>query len=239
MASLTVLLNEVAAIREMMQMPVPNPTGAALLAETAGADGISLYLREDHHPVTPREVQLLRHTYHGKLVLHIPANSEMVSLALEIKPQRVVIMPNLKEDRDDEPGLDMVVGHKIVIETVDTLQSHGISVGICVVPEPEQVKGVHQSRANWVQFHAGKMAAAATATAQAKAFNRMMDAVKMAHRLRLHIAVGHGLDYQLIKLFKGLEEVDEFSVGRCIVARAVSTGMDRAVRDMVALVRGL
>lgn len=239
MAGLTVMIDYVAALREAMQSTTPEPVAAAILAETAGADGIGVYLREDHRPVQPRDVKLLREALNCRLVLHMAPLSEMIGLALEVKPERVVLMPALREDGAVENGLDMVVGHKTIFETVDTLQSHGISVGISILPEPEQVKVVHQTRANWVQFHAGRFSSAKTATSQTSELNKIVDCMKMANRLRLHVAVGHGIDYRNIKLFADMAEIDEFNIGKSLVARSVLVGMDRAVRDMVALIRSL
>jgi pyridoxine 5-phosphate synthase len=167
------------------------------------------------------------------------ATSEMVGLALDVKPERVVLMPRIRDDGSAHHRYDVVSESKVIYETVDTLQSNGISVGVSVEPEPDQVKSVHQMRANWVHLYAGRLRSAATAAAQSQALSRIIDAVKMAHRLRLHIAVGHGLDYKLIKLFSGVREIDEFSLGRHLIARAVMVGMDRAVRDMSTLIRHL
>jgi pyridoxine 5-phosphate synthase len=239
MASLTVSLDYVAALRETMHSPTPDPVAAALLADGSGADGIGVYLREDHRPIRERDVRLLRQTIHNRLVLFMAPTSEMIGFALEIKPSRVVLMPVLRDDGALDMGMDMVGDSKLISETVDTLQANGIGVGVSVAPEPDQVKLVHQTRANWIHIHAGRLSTADSAALQSQEFSSIVDTVKVAHRLRMHIAVGHGLDYRLIKLFAGLKEVDEFSVGQGIVARAVLVGMETAVRDMVALIRAL
>ncbi|MDA8138059.1 MAG: pyridoxine 5'-phosphate synthase [Desulfobacteraceae bacterium] len=239
MISLTVVIDPVAAMRDTLQLPGINPVAVALRAEAAGADGIGVYLRENHRPISERDVRLLRQSIHGRLVLHMAATSEMVGLALEVKPERVVLMPDLREDGTTEDGLDVMVNTKLLTETVDTLQSNGISVGVCVAAQPDLVKVVHQARANWIQIHAGRLAAATSAATQTQEFNRMVDTVKMAHRLRLHIAIAHGLDHRLIKLFSGLTEIDELSIGRSLMAQALIVGIDTAVRDMVGLIRAL
>lgn len=239
MASLTVSLDYVAALREAMHSPTPDPVAAALLADASGADGIGVYLREDHRPIRERDVRLLRQTIHSRLVLFMAPTSEMIGFALEIKPSRVVLMPVLRDDGALDMGMDMVGDGKLISETVDTLQANGIGVGVSVAPEPDQVKLVHQTRANWIHIHAGRLSTADSAALQSQEFSSIVDTVKVAHRLRMHIAVGHGLDYRLIKLFTGLREVDEFSVGQSIVARAVLAGMETAVRDIVALIRAL
>lgn len=239
MIGLTVMVDHVAAIRDAMQSPNPDPIAAAMRAESAGADGIGIYLREDHHPVTERDVRLLRQTIHGRLVFHMAATSEMIGLALEVKPERVVLMPDLRDDGTLEDGLDVMVNTKLLSETVDTLQSKGIGVGVSIAAQPDQVKVVHQARANWIQIHAGRLSSATSAAAQTQELNRIIDAVKMAHRLRLHVAIGNGLDHRLIKLFYGIPEIDEFSVGRGLINQAVLVGIDAAVREMVMLIRSL
>jgi pyridoxine 5-phosphate synthase len=143
----------------------------------------------------------------------------------------------------DEPmvdtGLDLVVHGKSIFETVDTLQSNGITVGICIPAEPEQAKLAHQLRAEWVQIHAGKLRAATSADAQNRELGHLIDTVKIARKLRLRVAVGNGLDYSLIKLFRGLEEIDEFSIGQSLIARALLKGLDIAIRDMIETTRSL
>ena len=239
MAGLTVLVDQVAYLRETIQSPDPEPLTAALLAESAGADGIGVYLREDHLPIRERDVRLLRQAVHSRLILFMAATSEMVGLALDVKPERVVLMPRMRDDGSVDYRFDVVSESKVIYETVDTLQSNGISVGVSIEPEPDQVKTVHQMRANWVHLYAGRLRSAATAAAQTQALSRIIDSVKMANRLRMHIAVGHGLDQKVIKLFAGVHEIDEFSMGRHLIARAVLVGMDRAVRDMTELIRSL
>lgn len=239
MAGLTVLVDQVAALRDAIQSQQPDPVAAAVLAEIAGADGIGVYLRDDRRHIQERDVRLLRQAIHGRLVLYMTATSEMVGFALDVHPERVILLPPAEDDGTIQSGMDVFVYDKEILEVVDTLQANGISVGITVDPDPNQIKSVHQIRANWVQLFSGKLAAAQSAAGQSREWDNIVDAVKMAHRLRLHIAIGGGLNYHLIKLFSGLTEIDEFSLGRSIVAKSVMVGMETAVRDMVALIRAL
>jgi pyridoxine 5-phosphate synthase len=239
MAGLTVLVDHVAILRAAMQSLDPEPVAVALAAEAAGADGIGVYVREDHQPIGERDVRLLRQTIHSRLVLYMAPTSEMIGLALDVKPERVILMPPMRDDGSIDYRFDVVSESKVIFETVDTLQSNGISAGVSITPEPDQVKTVHQMRANWVHLHAARLSSAGSAAMQTMALSKIIDTVKMAHRLRLHIAVGHGLDYRVIKLFAGVREIDEFSLGRHLIARAVLVGTDRAVRDMTMLIRSL
>ncbi len=239
MPSLTVVVDHVAGLREIMHSASPDPSAAAIVAQLAGADGIAVHLREDHRPIQERDLRLLRHTVQGRLILHMAATSEMMGFALDIKPERVILVPAIQEEAPAEEGLDLIVHSKTIYETVDTLQNNGISVGVCIRAEPEQAKLAHQIRADWVQIHAGRLQSATSPATQGKELDRIIDTVKMAHKLRLHIAVGHGLDYRLVKLLKGLPEIDEFSIGQGLIARAVLKGMGDAVAEMIDVMRSL
>jgi len=239
MPSLTVELDHVAGLRQIMASQGPDPVAAAVLAQLAGADGIAVHLREDHQHVQERDLRLLRQTIRSRLILHTAATSEMMGLTLDIRPERVVLVPQIQENGATDSGLDLMVHGKDIVETVDTLRSNGISVGICIPAEPEQAKLAHQTRADWIQIHAGKLRGASAPESQKQELDRIIDTVKMAQKLRLHISVGHGLDHRLIKLFKDIPEIDEFSIGQSLIAQALLKGMDGAVRDAIGLIRTL
>lgn len=240
MPGLTVMVDHVAALRNKIRSASPSPAAAALLAELAGADGVGACWHPRQPLLDERDLRLLRQTVRGRMVLHLTAAAEWVGLALDIQPERVVLMPPTSgEDESPTDAFDMALHTKTNFEIVDTLQSNGISVGVAIVPEPEQVKSAHQARANWVHISTRRLQTAPTVANQHQELLKIIDVVKMAHRLRLHVAVGGGLDYRLIKLFAGLKEIDEFSLGQGIIARAVLVGMETAVRDMVTLVRTL
>ena len=132
-----------------------------------------------------------------------------------------------------------MVHGKHIFEIVDTLQSNGISVGISIPAEPEQAKVAHQIHADWIQIHAGRLRTSTSPASQGKELAHIIDTVKMARKLRLRISIGHGLDDRLIKLFKGVPEIDEFSMGESLIAKALLKGMDSAVRDTIEVIRTL
>jgi pyridoxine 5-phosphate synthase len=239
MPSLTVVLDYVACLRQIMPIHGPDPVAAALVARLAGADGIAVHVREDRQFFQDRDVHLIRQMSDQRLILHMAATSEMVGFALDIKPERVVLVPEIGDESPEERGLDLVIQAKNIFETVDALQSTGISVGVCIAAEPEQAKLAHQIRASWVQIHAGRLQAAPSASARRQELGRIIDTVKMAHKLRLNIAIGHGLDFGSIKLFKGLHEIDEFSIGQSIITLALLKGMETAVGNAIDLIRDL
>lgn len=239
MPSLTVVLDHVAGLRHIMESQIPDPVAAAIMAQLAGADGIAIHMREDRLYVQERDLRLLRQTVRSKLIMHCAPISEMMGFALDIKPERVVLVPQLQEEATTYNGLDLVVHGKDIFETIDTMQSNGISAGISIPAEPEQAKLAHQIGADWIQIHAGKLRAATSPESQNQELARIIDTVKMAQKLRLRISIGHGLDDRLIKLFKGVPEIDEFSMGRSLIAQALLKGMERAVADTIALIRTL
>lgn len=239
MPSLTLVLDHVAGLRQIMASKTPDPVAVAIMAQLAGADGVAVHLREDRKYIQDRDLRLLRQTIHSKLILHIAPTSEMIGFALDIKPERVVLVPQIQEEVPSENGLDLMAHGKDMVETVDTLQSNGISVGICIPAEPEQCKLAHQIHADWVQIHAGKLESASSPQSQSQELDRIIDTVKMAQKFRLRISIGHGLDDRLIKLFKGVSEIDEFSLGQSLITKALLKGVNSAVNDTISLLRTL
>jgi pyridoxine 5-phosphate synthase len=239
MPNLTVVLDSVAAMRQIMPDRGPDPAAAAIIAQLAGADGIAIHLREDRRDVQERDVRTIRQLVDRRLTLHMAPTSEMVGFALDIKPEHVILVPEITHEPTEERVLDLVIHAKNILETVDTLQSTGISVGICIAPEPQQTKLAHQIRASRVQIHAGRLHAASSAMRRGQEMSHIIDTVKMAHKLRLKIAIGPGMDLKLLKLFKGLPEINEFSIGQSLIADALLKGMQTSVGDAISLIRSL
>lgn len=239
MAGLAVNVDHIATIREARKAAYPDPVAAAVLAEQAGADGIVVHLREDRRHIQDRDVRLIRDIVQTKLILEMASTAEMVGIALDIMPDIVTLVPEKREEVTTEGGLDLIVHRNTVAETVDTLQNGGIPVSIFIDPDPEQIKLAHNIDATMVEIHTGAFCDATTPARKEQAFSKIVDAVKFARKLKLGIHAGHGLCYKTVKRFKGLHEIDEFSIGHSIVARAAMVGMDTAVRDMLALIKAL
>jgi pyridoxine 5-phosphate synthase len=239
MPVLTIMLDAVAALRETTQANGADPVAAAVVSELAGVDGIGVYLREDRLHTQERDLRLLRQTIQSRLILHMAATSEMVGIALDIKPERVVLVPALREDATSEFGLDLVLHGKELVETIDTLRTNGISVSVCVVPEPEQAKLAHQVRADWVMINTERLSNASAPATQQQELNKIIDTIKMTSKLRLRIAIGGGLNYRLIKLFRAIAEIDEISMGRNLIARAMLKGLTDAIREINILLHHL
>lgn len=239
MFNLTVKLDHAAALRQAMQSTEPDPAAVAVLAEMAGADGIAVYLREDRRHIQDRDVRLLRQMVKSRLILHMAPTSEMIGIALDVKPERVVLMPEMQDDLSFETSIDLFVHGKDILETIDTLQSNGISVSVSIQPEPEQAQQAHQLRVDWIQIQTGRLRESTSPAMQQRELDRIIDTIKMAYKLRTRIAIGQRLDHRLIKLFAGIAEIDEFSIGRSLIARALLVGTDRAVSETVTILREL
>jgi pyridoxine 5-phosphate synthase len=239
MAGLAVNVDHVATLREARKINYPDPVAAAVLAELAGADGIVVHLREDRRHIQDRDLRILRQIVQTKLILEMASNNEMIGIALDVQPNAVTLVPEKREELTTEGGLDLISNKDAIAETVATLQDSHIPVSIFIDPDPDQIKVAHQINATMVEIHTGTFCDAKTSKNKNQAFTDIVNAVKFAHKLRLGINAGHGLCYTTIKTFKGLHEIDEFSIGHSIVSRAVMVGMKKAVKEMLALIKAL
>lgn len=239
MASLSVNVDHIATLRQARKVTYPDPVAAAVLAELAGAEGIVVHLREDRRHIQDRDVRLLRETVQTKLILEMAATSEMIGIAIKIKPDLVTLVPEKREELTTEGGLDLVSQLSNVGDAVSALRQAGIPTSIFVDPDPEQVKLAHQINAAKVEIHTGAFCDADTPEKKEQAFSMIVDSVKLANRLKLGVNAGHGLCYSSISAFRGLHEIDEFSIGHSIVSRAALVGMERAVREMLTLIQRL
>lgn len=239
MAQLAVNVDHVATLREARGINYPEPVAAAIAAETGGADGIVVHLREDRRHINERDVRLIRNVVQSKLILEMAATSEMLGISLDIKPDAVTLVPEKREELTTEGGLDLITHQNHVRETVTTLKNAGIAVCIFIDPDLDQIKVAHKIDADMIEIHTGAFCDATTNDQKQREMNRIIDAVKIGYKLKLEVNAGHGICYNSIKAFKGLTEITEFSIGHSIVSRAVLSGMEQAVRDMKALIEKL
>lgn len=240
MAGLAVNVDHVATLRKAREnVNYPDPVYAAVLAELAGADGIVAHLREDRRHIQDNDIKILRNIIQTKLILEMAATSEMIEMALSLKPDIVTLVPEKRNELTTEGGLNLLVHAKAISNCVATLQNAGIPVSIFIDPEPEQVKLAHKINATMVEIHTGSFVEAKTKQKKEKALSEIRNCAILANKLKMVVNAGHGLCYQSIKDFKGIEEISEFSIGHSIIARAVMVGMERAVKDMIALIKDL
>ncbi len=239
MAGLAVNVDHIATLREARKTTYPDPVAAAVIAELAGADGIVAHLREDRRHVQDRDIRLLRQVVQTKLILEMAATPEMTGIALDIQPNLVTLVPEKREEVTTEGGLDLITHGNTVSETVDNLKSSGIPVSIFIDPDVDQIKIAHKINADMIEIHTGVFCDAVKQSEKEAALSDIINAAKVASKLRMGVNAGHGICYHSIKAFQGIREIDEFSIGHSIVSKATMVGMDQAVREMVALVKEL
>ena len=239
MAGLSVKVDHVATLREVRKISYPDPVAAAVLAEMAGADGIVVHLREDRRHINDRDIRVLRQIVQTKLILEMASNHEMVGIALDIQPDLVTLVPEQREELTTEGGLDLITQNNAIAETVDTLQNSGIPVCIFIDPNLDQIKLAHKINATMVEINTGTFCEAKTLKERNLAFSNIVDTVKFANKLKIGVNAGHGLCYNTITAFKGLYEIEEFSIGHSIVSKAVLVGMEKAVKEMKTLIKEL
>lgn len=237
MARLAVNVDHVATLRQARGGHEPDPVLAAGLAELAGADGIICHLREDRRHINDRDLRLLKQTVKTRLNLEMAGVPEMVAVALQTLPDLVTLVPERREELTTEGGLDVTARPNHFAGVADSLKGAGIAVSFFVDPSVKQVRAAHACGADIIEIHTGRYAEARSEAEAGERFDRIADAVMQASDLGLGISAGHGLNYINVKRFRSLPQVEEYSIGHSIVARAVLVGLDRAVREMVSLVK--
>jgi pyridoxine 5-phosphate synthase len=234
-ARLGVNVDHVATLRQSRRTLYPDPVAAALLAELAGADQITIHLREDRRHIQERDLQVMRKTVATRLNLEMAATQEMVKIAYETKPDVATLVPERREELTTEGGLDVVGGRDSVRRVVKTLRDAEIKVSLFIDPDLDQVKAAHRAEAEVVEFHTGRYCDARLASDRRKELSRLIDACKAAAKLGLEVAAGHGLNYENVVPVAAIAEIEELNIGHSIVGRAVLVGFERAVREMKAL----
>jgi len=237
MARLGVNIDHVATIRQARGGVEPDPVAAAAIAEMAGADGITIHLREDRRHIQDRDLKLLRQTVKTRLNLEMAATPEMLSIALSVKPDCCTLVPEKRQELTTEGGLDVRVAMDHLSDAVARLQDGGITVSLFIDPDTDQVKAANKCGADYIEIHTGSYAESADWKTEGSELTRIGNAIRIAGKLGLGINAGHGLNYFNIKRIAALGGIEEFNIGHSIISRAVLTGLDRAVRDMVSLIK--
>ncbi len=233
---LGVNVDHVATIRQARRAVYPDPVSAATFAELGGADQITIHLREDRRHIQDRDVRVIRETCRTVLNLEMAATDEMVRIACEVKPELVTLVPERREELTTEGGLDVAGGRAHLAETVNALRGAGIEVSMFIDADRAQVEASREVGAERVEFHTGRYCDVAHREREAE-FRRLVAACSDAKAAGLVVAAGHGLNYENVVPVAAIPEMEELNIGHAIVARAVLVGMERAVRDMVELIR--
>ena len=237
MARLGVNIDHVATIRQARGGVEPDPVAAAVIAELAGADGITIHLREDRRHIQDRDLKLLRDTVKTRLNLEMAATREMVAIALTVKPDICTLVPEKRQELTTEGGLDVRLNMQNIAEAVERLQEGDLLVSLFIDPDPDQIKASDKVGADCVEIHTGSFAEAKDWKSQEQELIKIENAVKLAAKLGLGVNAGHGLNYTNIKKVAAVGGIAEYNIGHSIISRAVLVGLDRAVREMVELIK--
>jgi pyridoxine 5-phosphate synthase len=236
-ARLGVNVDHVATVRQARRTVEPDPVTAAALAELAGADSITVHLREDRRHIQDRDVEILRRTVKTRLNLEMAATDEMVGIALKLRPDSVTLVPEKRAELTTEGGLDVMQQRQSLQKPIEMLRQAGIVVSLFIDPDMEQIKAAHRLGAEVIEIHTGNYCDAVSSEVRRSELARIEAAVRGGRKLGLGISAGHGLDYRNVGAVVALGGIEEYNIGHSIVSRAVLVGMEQAVREMAALVR--
>jgi pyridoxine 5-phosphate synthase len=234
---LGVNIDHVATLRQARGTCYPDPLQAAIEAEQAGADGITLHLREDRRHIQERDVALLQDIVLTKVNLEMAVTEEMLVIAERYRPQDCCLVPERREELTTEGGLDVAGQLQRITEACTRLAAVGIRVSLFIDADPRQVEAAAQAGAPVIEIHTGHFADATNHHKQREEFQRIAEAVKRGQKAGLQVNAGHGLNYQNVASIAALPAVVELNIGHAIIARALFTGMKAAVAEMKRLMQ--
>jgi pyridoxine 5-phosphate synthase len=240
MLKLGVNIDHVATVREARYRGrgwgEPDPVTAALTCEAAGAHGITAHLREDRRHIQDRDVWKLREVIRTRLNLEMANSPEIEAIALKLKPDIVCLVPERRQEVTTEGGLDVVSNLASLTETRKRLNADGIEVSLFITPDPNQIEAAGQTGSQFIELHTGRFSETFDdAQSLETELQRLISAAKQAHRLGLAVNAGHGLNYHNLAMLHRVPHLVELNIGHSIVSRAVTVGMERAVREMLGL----
>ena len=233
---LGVNIDHVATIRQARRAREPEPVTAAAMAELAGADGITVHLRGDRRHMQDRDLRLLRDVVSTRLNVEMAATDEMVAIAEDVKLDQVTLVPEHPNEVTTTGGLDVVQHQALIVEVVGRLQLAGAAVSLFIDPSPDQIALARGTGATAIEINTGPYADA-TPDGRTAELVRLQRAARQGHEEGLEVLGGHGLTYVNVRPVAAIPEIVELNIGHSIVSRAVLVGLERAVREMVALLR--
>ena len=234
--ALGVNIDHVATLRQARRARYPDPLYAALLAEEAGADSITLHLREDRRHIQDRDVTMMREALQTRMNLEMAVTEEMIRIAEKVLPQDCCLVPESRQEVTTEGGLNVEGQGARVGDAVKALGAAGIRVSLFIDPDLAQIEAAQRAGAPVIELHTGAYAES-TGAARAREFERLLGAAKFAARLGLVVNAVHGLNYHNVEPIAAIPEIVELNIGHAIVARAVFDGLAKAVRDMKEMMR--
>lgn len=232
---LGVNVDHIATLRQARGTTYPDPAHAASVAEHAGADGITIHLREDRRHITDRDVAVMNQTIQTRMNLEMAVTEEMLQIACDTKPAFVCLVPEKREELTTEGGLDVAGQQEKINQAVARLAEHGIKVSLFIDADKEQIDGAVKSGAPFIEIHTGQYAEATTEEEQLEELAKLKKGIEYAHKQGLKVNAGHGLTYFNVKPIAAIPEIIELNIGHAIIARAAIDGLEKAVRDMKRL----
>ncbi len=230
-------IDHIATVRNARGTNYPDPVQAAFIAEQAGAEGITVHLREDRRHITDRDVDLLRQTIQTRMNLEMAVTDEMVDIACRIKPVFCCLVPEKRQEVTTEGGLDVAGQKEKIARAVKRLTEAGIKVSLFIDPDHTQIDAADDVGAPFIEIHTGAYADAVTSQEEDKEFFRIKDAVAYAAGKGLSVNAGHGLNYHNVQRIAALPAIYELNIGHAIIGRAVFSGLAAAVAEMKTLLR--
>lgn len=237
MPKLGVNIDHVATVREARHTFEPDPVEAAAICEEAGCHSIVVHLRKDRRHINERDVAILKKTVKCRLNLEMSCEKEIVDIACKIRPDQATLVPEKRQELTTEGGLDVVSGRLKIRRATEKLRSKGIEVSFFIGPDKRQIEASKKLMADFVEIHTGRYANTKN-NARKRELKRLSESVRYALDIGLTVNAGHGLTYQNVKPVAAIPGLEELNIGHSIISRAVLVGLDRAVREMLALISG-
>ncbi|MEW9799010.1 pyridoxine 5'-phosphate synthase [Alteromonas sp. CYL-A6] len=234
---LGVNIDHIATLRNARGTHYPDPVHAADIAERAGADGITVHLREDRRHIRDRDVELLAHTLSTRMNLEMAVTDEMLGIATRIRPAFCCLVPEKREELTTEGGLDVAGNQDTIARACEQLADEGIAVSLFIDAEERQIDAALACGAPFIEIHTGQYAEAKTDAAREQELERLKAGIAYAHKAGLKVNAGHGLHYHNVKPIAAIPEIIELNIGHAIIARAAFDGLHKAVADMRALMQ--
>jgi pyridoxine 5-phosphate synthase len=236
MATLGVNIDHIATLRQARGGKEPDPVHASVIAELAGAHGITAHLREDKRHIQDRDIYLLKQTVSTSLNLEMAATADIIRIALDVLPAMVTLVPEKREERTTEGGLSVAGKERELTKAIETFRDNNIKVSLFIDPDLQEIKAAKKTGADAVELHTGYYANAQD-QAQYDELEKLRDMTIAAHKLGLKVNAGHGLNYINVSPVAHIQNIEELNIGHSIISKAVMVGLDKAVREMLDLIK--